>query len=98
MKAHRGRSVLSVTGAAGSPLGGRKIPDRVEQYPKRLAVLGGARGRRKGDEPMRPMTKLLIVSVPLAISALATAATAADAPASPYFQVDLSKHVTHSLY
>jgi hypothetical protein len=41
---------------------------------------------------------LSIAAAALALSALPLTARAADAPASPYFQVDLSKHVTHSLY
>jgi hypothetical protein len=47
---------------------------------------------------MRGLKHLLIGAASLAALGISTAGQGADAPASPYFQVDLSKHVTHSLF
>ena len=41
---------------------------------------------------------LPIAAAALALCTLTNAARAAGAPAGPYFQVDLSKYITHSLY
>ncbi len=41
---------------------------------------------------------LAVAAAALALCTLTTVGRAADAPASPYFQVDLSKFITHTLY
>jgi hypothetical protein len=47
---------------------------------------------------MRSETWRVLASVALAVSAGLAGACADDAPAKPFFQVDLSKFVTHTLY
>src|SRR6476469_8379537 len=47
---------------------------------------------------MRNLKQPLSLAVILAAGTLAAAGWAAESPAPAYFQVDLSKHVTHSLY
>jgi hypothetical protein len=42
--------------------------------------------------------RLPVATVALALCTLPTAGRAGDAPASSYFQVDLSKQISHSLY
>ena len=47
---------------------------------------------------MRETTKQGVALAAMLLAVLASTGRAADAPPSPYFQVDLSKQVTHSLY